>query len=43
MRGDRPRAGRLLLAQTSYSLKATLRNPMGAFFTLVFPLMFLGA
>lgn len=37
----RPSTTRLVARQVGYALKTTLRNPMGAFFTLVFPLMFL--
>lgn len=39
--GRRPSLARLFAAQVGYSVKSTLRNPLSAFFTLVFPLMFL--
>jgi ABC-2 type transport system permease protein len=38
---ERPGALRLLAGQIDYANKSTLRNPLSAFFTLVFPLIFL--
>lgn len=37
----RPSTARMISGQVGYAVKTTLRNPLGAFFTLVFPLMFL--